>query len=346
MEKSDGEMMSSKKASVEYMDAQRGRGLVAKTEFGEGDTILLVPYDIAVLYSPFVRNTCYRCFASVTEPQRVVGEEETRRGDEESWEEIRYECSSCKHLVLCFGCVKDLVEEAWQRSDGTALAMSLEGNEREAAILRTHPLLEAHQLACEWFCTLPDSVRAGDTDYLRFALQYGSRALLGDTPLLQAVEGLCMNTSQQLVKAYRFCESFAKLVVDTFAPQGYDVDVARLRDVLLRTKINSIGYPFNESETLGWALQGELCMINHSCVPNAAVVRPKHRTAAGACSMELVARRPIKTEEEITIAYIDVDSYADDANARRQRLLEDYGFLCRCKKCASATKATSSMALH
>ncbi|EKF27319.1 hypothetical protein MOQ_008960 [Trypanosoma cruzi marinkellei] len=346
MENSDGEMMSFKKASVEYMDAQRGRGLVAKTEFGEGDTILLVPYDIAVLYSPFVRNTCYRCFASVTEPQRVAGKGGARRGDEESRGEIRYECSSCKHLVLCFSCVKDLVEEAWQRSDGTAPAMSLEGKEREAAILRTHPLLKAHKLACGWFCTLPDSVRAGDTDYLRFALQYGSRTLLGDTRLLQAIEGLCTNTSQQLLKVYQFCESFAKLVVDTFAPQGYDVGVARLRDILLRTKVNSIGYPFNESETLGWTLQGELCMINHSCVPNAAVVRPKNRTAAGACSMELVARRPIKTEEEITIAYIDVDSYADDTKARRQRLLEDYGFLCCCIKCISATKVTSSTAVH
>ncbi|RNE95254.1 histone-lysine N-methyltransferase ASHR2 [Trypanosoma conorhini] len=334
--------MPSKTTSVEHIDACRGRGLVAEVDFNEGDSILLAPYDIAVLYSPFVRNTCYRCFAPLVEPPKE-GEEEAKAKiqAEEGKEEICYECSSCKHLVLCSSCVKDLVAEAWRRPDEGVPAASLGDDERELAMLQTHPLLEAHKLACAWFCTLPDSVQAGDTDYLRFALQYGSRALLGDTRLLLAVDELGINTVQQLTEAHQFCESFAKRIVDTFAPQGFRVDAEHLRDVLLRTKSNSIGYPFNEEETLGWSLQAEICMINHSCVPNAAVVRPKCKAGAGACSMELVARRAIKAGEEVTISYLDVDSYADDVQARRRRLMEDYGFLCCCPKCAPAKTPTT-----
>ncbi|ESL09039.1 hypothetical protein TRSC58_03248 [Trypanosoma rangeli SC58] len=325
--------MSSKKALVEHIDAYRGRGLVAKADFNEGDSILLAPYDIAVLYSPFVRNTCYRCFAPVAELRKEEAGAAANTEGGGNKEEVCYECSSCKHLVLCSSCVKDLVAEACERSGGAVPAASLRDNELEAAMLHTHPLLEAHKLACAWFCSLPDSVRAGDTDYLRFALQYGSRAVLGDTRLLLAVEELCINTVQKFTETQRFCESFAKLVVETFAPQGYRVDTGHLCGVLLRTKSNSIGYPFNEETTLGWSLQKEFCMINHSCVPNAAVVRPRRATTTGACSMELVARCSIKAGEELTIAYIDVESYTDDVEARRRRLMEDYGFLCRCPKC-------------
>ncbi|RNF05761.1 histone-lysine N-methyltransferase ASHR2 [Trypanosoma rangeli] len=339
--------MSSKKALVEHIDAHRGRGLVAKADFNEGDSILLAPYDIAVLYSPFVRNTCYRCFEPVVELRKEEDAEAAANTEGEvNKEEMCYECSSCKHLALCSSCVKDLVAEACGLSGGAVPAASLRDNGREGAMLHTHPLLEAHKLACAWFCTLPDSVRAGDTDYLRFALQYGSREVLGDTRLLLAVKKLCTNTVQQFTETHRFCESFAKLVVETFAPQGYRVDMEHLRDVLLRTKSNSIGYPFNEETTLGWSLQEEFCMINHSCVPNAAVVRPKRTTTAGACSMELVARRPIKAGEEITIAYVDVESYTSDVKTRRRHLMEGYGFLCRCPKCEPDTAPAAPTTAH
>ncbi|KPI83717.1 hypothetical protein ABL78_7237 [Leptomonas seymouri] len=55
-------------------------------------------------------------------------------------------------------------------------------------------------------------------------------------------------------------------------PPPYPVLWTKLRDVLLRTRCNSLGFPFSASETIGWSLQETVCMVNHSCVPNAAVV--------------------------------------------------------------------------
>lgn len=55
-------------------------------------------------------------------------------------------------------------------------------------------------------------------------------------------------------------------------PPPYPVSWTDLRDVLLRTRCNSLGFPFTPAETIGWSLQETVCMLNHSCVPNAAVV--------------------------------------------------------------------------
>ncbi|KEG08286.1 histone-lysine N-methyltransferase ASHR2 [Trypanosoma grayi] len=324
--------MASQATNVQYIDERRGRGLMAEVDFAPGDSILCVPCDIAVLYSPFVRNTCYRCFKRVAETREQQDVEQQQQRHEMT-EELQYECAACRHLVLCHACVQAMVAELQRGAGEDVAAAKPPATAHE--LLQQHPVLQAHKLACGWFCSLPAAVREGDTDYLRFTLQYGARVLLGDTRLMLAVAELCTNEVQQSTEARSFCESFAQDVVKTFAPHGFQIDAKHLRDVLLRTKCNSIGYPFNEEETLGWALQEYMCMINHSCAPNASIV-PSNRDASSWGSMELVARRPIKAEEEITIAYIDVDSYSD-VRARRVRLLESYGFLCRCTKCSAAS---------
>ncbi|KPA74684.1 hypothetical protein ABB37_09010 [Leptomonas pyrrhocoris] len=72
-------------------------------------------------------------------------------------------------------------------------------------------------------------------------------------------------------------------------PPPYPVPWTELRDVLLRTRCNSLGFPFSSCETMGWSLQETVCMLNHSCAPNAAVVmlydaddEQRRRTAHGA----------------------------------------------------------------
>ncbi|CBH11252.1 hypothetical protein, conserved [Trypanosoma brucei gambiense DAL972] len=368
----------SETTSVRYIDGRRGRGLIAEVDFEADSTILCVPYDIAVLYSPFVRNTCYRCFVSVPKDSRTSqgrgslqrkrpqqrrptsqsqrlplrrsypqhGRQTSNERNRER-EEHHYECTDCKHLVLCENCVRELAEGVPRVPVGDEPSKPVTSPtwQEQLEVMQQHPLLQAHKQACAWFCSLPESDREGDTDYLRFALQYGSRALLGDTALLLSVGELCTNATQQPPAARQFCTSFARRVADTFAPQGFRVDADHLRDVLFRTKCNSIGYPFNETETLGWMMQEKLCMINHSCDPNAAIVRPRRTEAStssrsAACSVELLARRRIKAGEEITIAYIDVDRY-EDTQIRRRHLLESYWFLCMCSRCEVSANPTA-----
>lgn len=67
------------------------------------------------------------------------------------------------------------------------------------------------------------------------------------------------------------------------------------------------------------------CM-NHSCCPSAkAFKRDEDRDGQAT----IIACRPIKKGEEITISYIDEDLEYEE----RQALLADYGFRCKCPKC-------------
>lgn len=67
------------------------------------------------------------------------------------------------------------------------------------------------------------------------------------------------------------------------------------------------------------------CM-NHSCRPNArAFKRDEDRDGHAV----LLALRPIKKGEEVTISYIDEDASLEE----RRAALADYAFLCRCSRC-------------
>ncbi|CAM6129140.1 unnamed protein product [Calypogeia fissa] len=66
--------------------------------------------------------------------------------------------------------------------------------------------------------------------------------------------------------------------------------------------------------------------INHSCQPNAkAFKRDEDRDGHAV----VLATRPIRKGEEITISYIDEDADLED----RQAMLADYGFVCACPRC-------------
>lgn len=239
--------------------------------------------------------------------------------------------------------------------------------------------MRVHRLSCAWYNELPASVRAPgeDTDYVRFCLQYGARVVLGDIPLLRSVSELETNVDRQSPEVRRFCEVFARdRMVATFHayPPGknaedypvprFPVDGDHLRDVLLRVQCNSLGFPFTASDTIGWALQETVCMANHSCVPNAAIVlaetdgaqsfanvwqspEPESCVALSPSSssspsdgllagcMGLISTRDIRKGEEVTISYVDVESFGGDGKARMKHLLTQYRFLCNCSLCQS-----------
>lgn len=206
-------------------------------------------------------------------------------------------CKACKKFALCQSCS---TEDFWR----------------------------AHSQPCEWFCSLPRDVQDGESDYLRFLLEYASRIQNGDTRLLLSISSMCTNEDSQSAEVKNFCRSYSKLVVSHFAGRGMLLDVDHLYKVLLQTKSNSVGFPYNEHATLGWSMQEEICMLNHSCTPNVAL------KVADCGLMQLRTLRDIREGDELFISYIDLDAYSDVA-ARTRHLLEQYRFLCVCVKCLS-----------
>ncbi|EPY22342.1 hypothetical protein STCU_08230 [Strigomonas culicis] len=114
--------------------------------------------------------------------------------------------------------------------------------------------------------------------------------------LLASLLTLDGSESSQSGENIQFCQVFAKdKILQTFATprlQGQKVNPApRMRisgedlyKVLLITKNNSLGFPFsfpttttsatssNEIEIIGWSLQSTMCLLNHSCSPNAEII--------------------------------------------------------------------------
>jgi hypothetical protein len=188
-------------------------------------------------------------------------------------------------------------------------------------------LLAAHEVACLWMCSLPHDVQSGDTDYLRFLLEYAARVQAGDMALMTAMAALCTNEDSQSPEVRQFCQSYSKLVTSQFNASGLVIDQEHLYRLLLQTKSNSIGFPFNEAEAMGWAMQKDICMLNHSCGPNCAVRQGEHGV------IEVVVLRDVAAGEELFISYVDLDRFPE-TKERRRHLLEQYRFLCHCNICS------------
>ena len=78
----------------------------------------------------------------------------------------------------------------------------------------------------------------------------------------------------------------------------------------------------------------QLAMVNHSCVPNCAFLPARD---VGATELTLVAQRDIAAGEELTIGYIrSTDMRAIPRDLRRQYLLREFGFVCKCAACTQA----------
>jgi thiamine monophosphate kinase len=85
---------------------------------------------------------------------------------------------------------------------------------------------------------LPESVRKGDTDYLRFMLEYAARVQSGDVEVVEAVASLCSLEDAQSQEVKHFCDSFSRLIATTFgggaSGKGMTVSQAALKDADLR----------------------------------------------------------------------------------------------------------------
>lgn len=109
---------------------------------------------------------------------------------------------------------------------------------------------------------------------------------------------------------------------------------SELLDLIGRTIINSFVAYSSDLSAVGLALSNVVAMLNHSCVPNVAVVYPNGPGVKQ--PMHVVAIRDIEAEEELTTCYIDVA----DPFAQRQAILQQrYAFECNCPLCLKSKKA-------
>ncbi|XP_059661050.1 histone-lysine N-methyltransferase ATXR2 [Cornus florida] len=185
-----------------------------------------------------------------------------------------------------------------------------------------------------WDCiALPDDVDCHDED--AFRMQIRELAF----------------TSLQLLKAAIFdkeCEPLFSLeifghIIGMFELNNLDLVVAspvedyflfiddlpysekKAADEITRPFLDAIGddYSVYCQGTAFFPLQS--CM-NHSCHPNAKAFKREEDRDGQAT---IIALRPIRKGEEVTISYIDEDLPFEE----RQALLADYGFSCKCPKC-------------
>lgn len=69
-------------------------------------------------------------------------------------------------------------------------------------------------------------------------------------------------------------------------------------------------------------------MMNHSCIPNVIFIQEGN-------IMYFVTARDIQRGEEICDTYLDITLNKKD---RQKRLLDQYGFICRCERCIKETR--------
>ncbi|GAA5815882.1 hypothetical protein MFLAVUS_009401 [Mucor flavus] len=86
---------------------------------------------------------------------------------------------------------------------------------------------------------------------------------------------------------------------------------------------NATGGVSDDLELLGFGIYPSAVYFNHSCDANVIKVRDGR-------SMKFISRRMIDEGEEACISYGSVD---EDVRGRRQRLLENYHFVCQCTRC-------------
>ncbi|EME45404.1 hypothetical protein DOTSEDRAFT_52689 [Dothistroma septosporum NZE10] len=79
------------------------------------------------------------------------------------------------------------------------------------------------------------------------------------------------------------------------------------------------------------AIFNEICRLNHACVPNC---QGNYNQELDAFTIHAV--KPIQENEELTISYLSEHGALKES--RQGRLRQQYGFLCDCPACDTATK--------
>ena len=108
---------------------------------------------------------------------------------------------------------------------------------------------------------------------------------------------------------------------------------AELLDLVGRTTVNTFVAYSSDLTAVGAALSSVVAMINHSCVPNVAVVYPNG--PGGKQPMHVVSIKDLEPGDELTTFYLDV---SDPYPLRQKTLEQRYSFRCTCPLCTRVAK--------
>ena len=298
-------------------------------------------YYLSVLFDDFCGTHCGACFSEIAE----VFKSDTSP-----------KAQKLKKMLLAYPQLKDQILKSytWSCKECNGKFLLCGKCENEDA-------KQWHKHECELFCNVPEAMRSGHTDYLRFGCRFfsickhgappaclpGSR-LLKPTSELRKVYNLrskanvkghdgkessafldCLDTNRKLQPEHftNFCVNMAK-TFERYVPfPDDDYTVEHLIDLLMRIRTNALGFPCSDKfGSLGWSLDLYASFLDHSCVPNCRV----DMNTSG--DVVVQALSDIKPHSKLFISYA-IESRTPQE--RREHLYDLYRFHCKCELCMS-----------
>ena len=113
-------------------------------------------------------------------------------------------------------------------------------------------------------------------------------------------------------------------ICDRFRSCDLEFDFKQMFELFSKICINSFSILNEDLNEIGSGLYIRGSVLNHSCRPNAAII-------FNGIDLELRAIKPIDSNEEVFINYIDPKSSRQE---RREKLRQQYYFDCHCFKCS------------
>lgn len=309
-----------------------GTGLLAGGDFKQESTVFVSSPECSVLYTDYCDKNCSKCFVSCI-----------ANNPEDKEMRTHWSCNKCNSFILCLAC-KDEESIKWH-NDGE----------------------------CPSYLKVPSNLRQGDSDYLRWMLRYFDIRKRGipltntenvgensadnnktDNDLSSSLTSMKVSelypdpfnslVSNETIQSESFktwALQFATLFVQHASPPlGIDVNI--VYNTICRIKVNALGFPYMNDVAIGWCLDATAALLNHSCIPNCAVIcniedNAKEKTIQNdnkvGC-LEIRAIADIRKGEELTISYVDLTSdEMKNVIHRREHLKEEYLFDCTCKRC-------------
>eukprot|EP01080_Neovahlkampfia_damariscottae_P009296 gene9296-1384_t len=113
------------------------------------------------------------------------------------------------------------------------------------------------------------------------------------------------------------------VLVHQFISEESKIPLESIVENFCRFKCNNFCINDEDQNTLGTGIYLTASSLNHSCEPNSVVIFNSNE-------LQLRNIRPIETNEELTISYIEL---ASSYNSRNSLLQSQYFFTCTCQKC-------------
>lgn len=269
----------------------RGSGLIATRDIERDEVVLVSRPEVSVLYSDFALSHCALCYTTVDS------------------EEGCSRCTKCSSFTLCRTCNNEGACE-WHAQGECAAFMSINPGMRRGDtdylrwflrffdLLRRGTMPSSAEGAGSGVETFVEDERGSrsisgndnsnrdsggggsgggmggaDSDTSRFAVGEHSGCEVSPSPPAEASDpfsSLVSLEAEQTAETLAWTRNFAGLFMAHAAPPpGMTTD--RVAEILLRIKVNALGFPFRPDATLGWSLDTRAALFNHSCAPNCAV---------------------------------------------------------------------------